>query len=147
MQVKLDGECPPFLQCQRMEFESASERDKILNLGAASKLFYRESVLSVTACALSTVIKRLPVSDWNFYAVIYWLNRVNGGKFANLKYTNLRKHLFIGRVRGYELSAINAVTLKMIGIFDVNDHRLILDAIRNVVEHDDLENVVANTLN
>ena len=105
-----------------------------------------------TDCALpsvssvTTVSRRKSVREWNFYAIIYWLNRVDGGKLANLKYTNLRKHLFIGRLRGRELAAINAVTLKMIGIGDAEDHALILKAVHDVVAADSFENVVADTM-
>eukprot|EP01083_Nonionella_stella_P073015 197138_1 len=87
-----------------------------------------------------------PVREWNYYALIYWFNRVHNGAFSGIKYTNFRKHLYIGRVKGSELGKINEVILKMAGIMDPNEHRLIIQAIRGLMAKDVFDNVVANAI-
>lgn len=91
-------------------------------------------------------IERKAVDDWSHYAIIYWLNRVNDGRFKDVKYTNLRKHIFIGKVRGNQLCHLNEVTLNMIGIFKLEEIDCILDTISELIENDEYNNFAANTV-
>eukprot|EP00483_Globobulimina_turgida_P003499 UN03505 len=63
-----------------------------------------------------------------------------------MKYSNLRKHFIIGRVRGSELHKINDIILKMIGLKDKKEHQLILSAMSHLCDSDDYDNIVANTM-
>eukprot|EP01084_Bolivina_argentea_P313361 542660_1 len=96
--------------------------------------------------AIQNSIERRPVSEWNYYSIIYWLNRVNNGQFKGLKYINLREHIVIGKVRGCQLCQINDVTLQMIGIYDQNDIELILSSINELISDDSYNNLMANML-
>eukprot|EP01083_Nonionella_stella_P293738 998955_1 len=86
------------------------------------------------------------VLSWNHYAVIFWLNRVNDGKLAYIEYVNLRKHIFIGKIKGDELHKINDVILRMIGIYDEKLLQRILNAIQELLRNDAFSNIVAETI-
>eukprot|EP00485_Elphidium_margaritaceum_P008303 CAMPEP_0202689740 /NCGR_PEP_ID=MMETSP1385-20130828/4935_1 /ASSEMBLY_ACC=CAM_ASM_000861 /TAXON_ID=933848 /ORGANISM="Elphidium margaritaceum" /LENGTH=214 /DNA_ID=CAMNT_0049344919 /DNA_START=31 /DNA_END=675 /DNA_ORIENTATION=+ len=84
--------------------------------------------------------------SWNRHAIIFWLNRVNGGMLAHIEYLQLRKHIFIGKIKGAELPLINDVILRMIGIFDDSHQREILDTIAGLTKNITVKNVMAQTL-
>eukprot|EP01084_Bolivina_argentea_P123987 219711_1 len=92
-------------------------------------------------------IENKHVDNWNWYEIIYWLNRCKYGRFNNIKYLNLRKHLYIGKIKGYQLKSINHITLNMIGINDYNSHMLILDAFAELLMEEDMNNISNNALN
>ena len=92
----------------------------------------------------TTTKPRVSVREWSFYAVIYWLNRAAQGELANLRFTNLRKHIFVARLRGSELADVNHVTLKLLGIARHEERAAILDAISDLLRHDDFDNAAAD---
>eukprot|EP01084_Bolivina_argentea_P235255 395917_1 len=90
--------------------------------------------------------ERVSVNDWNCCGIIYWLNRVNNGIFSNDKYRELRRHIVIGELRGYDLVSINNVTLKMMGIKKEKEQKIVLNALMDVVMNDNFDNRVANEM-
>ena len=86
----------------------------------------RRKLDTIEAYNGNTKQKYCGYKEWNHYAIIFWLNRVMGGKLAYIDYLNLRKHIFIGKIKGNELHLMNDVILRMIGIFDANQHSMIL---------------------
>eukprot|EP01084_Bolivina_argentea_P113961 203001_1 len=97
-------------------------------------------------CIKNDIFERKSVFEWNYYAIIYWLNRVNNGQFNGLKYMNLKRYICIGQVRGNQLCHLNEVTLRMLGIYDMNDIELILNEIFELVSKDEFNNIIANVL-
>lgn len=87
------------------------------------------------------IIDKNSMKHWNHYAIIYWLNRVKHGKFAHFKYTNLRKHIFMSKLKGYDLNKINNVTLKLLDINDRFEQNLILDSIFDLIINDNYKNL------
>eukprot|EP01083_Nonionella_stella_P045287 121706_1 len=91
--------------------------------------------------------ERVSVNDWSCYSIIYWFNRLYDGKFSDMKYLKLKKDFVIGKVKGCDLMSINAVGLRMMGIYDRDEQEMILHAMADVVTNDDYDNVFANTSN
>ena len=102
-----------------------------------------------TKCGTPTIVKteKVGVTDWNYYSVICWLNRVNNGQFKGAKYRELRKHLFIGQIGGSDLGAINEIILRMMGIHDVNEQELVLDTISELLLNDGFDHRPTNAIN
>eukprot|EP01084_Bolivina_argentea_P313362 542661_1 len=96
--------------------------------------------------AIQNSIERRPVSEWNYYSIIYWLNRVNDNMFNGLKYKYLRKHIVMGKIKGCDLLSINKVTLRMMGIDDLDEQNVILNAMSDVVMNGNFDNVLANRM-
>eukprot|EP00483_Globobulimina_turgida_P011218 UN11239 len=90
--------------------------------------------------------KKNSFDSWNHYAVIFWLNRVNDGKLAHMQYQNLRKHIFIGKIKGNELYKFNDVILRMIGIYNKQHQELIFSAMNDLIKNDNFSNIVADTI-
>eukprot|EP01084_Bolivina_argentea_P113960 203000_1 len=95
---------------------------------------------------IENIIEIKSVNDWNCYGIIYWLNRVNNGILNGFEYWNLRRHIVVGKVCGNQLCHLNDVTLKMIGIYDENKVRLILDLISELISDNSYNNLMANVL-
>ena len=74
-------------------------------------------------------IERKCIDNWNWYEIIHWFNRIKHFRFNNIEYMNVRKHLYIGKIKGYQLKDINHISLNMIGITDYNKHQMILNVI------------------
>ena len=75
------------------------------------------------------------LNEWNCHEIIHWLNRVDKGKLNDIKYKCLKKQIKIGNIKGYELSNINDTTLKLIGIKDVKDRKIILNYIFDLISN------------
>merc|ERR1712062_84308 len=71
--------------------------------------------------------------EWNCLEIIHWLNRVGSGALNDIKYQALRKHIQSANLRGCELGNINDVALKLIGIQSVQDRKLILNHVFDLV--------------
>eukprot|EP01084_Bolivina_argentea_P313364 542666_1 len=91
-------------------------------------------------------LEKICVDKWNHYGIIYWLNRVNDNMFNGLKYKYLRKHIVMGKIKGCDLLSINKVTLRMMGIDDLDEQNVILNAMSDVVMNGNFDNVLANRM-
>eukprot|EP01083_Nonionella_stella_P166775 558652_1 len=95
-------------------------------------------------CTLNVKDERKSVSEWDWYAIIYWFNRVANGRFNNMEYITFRKHICMGRIKGKQLKKINHITLNMIGIREYTQHQMILNAIADLLMKDDYDNEAAH---
>eukprot|EP01084_Bolivina_argentea_P248273 415261_1 len=83
------------------------------------------------------------VNEWNCYEIMYWLNRVDNCKLNDIKYKCLKQQIKIGNIKGCELANINDTTLKLVGIKDINDRKLILKYIIDLIVN---TNISLNTI-
>lgn len=64
-------------------------------------------------------MKKKHLNQWNCTDIVHWIETVNEGKLRRISGVDkLKQHIEIGKVTGNEISLINDVTLKMIGIDD-----------------------------
>ena len=86
------------------------------------------------------------IKNWNYYAIIYWLNRVNNGALSKIEFTNLRMHIFKAKVKGNELCKFNDLALRLIGIVNKSDQELILNVLSDLIVNNNFDNLAAEIL-
>merc|ERR1712228_370192 len=90
------------------------------------------------------VLVNMKVNEWNCYAVIFWLNRMNGGKFRDWKYNKLRSMIFEHKLKGSELQRLSDIALRFGGVESKEDQKEIVNAIADLIANDNFQNVAAN---
>ena len=78
--------------------------------------------------------KSKDVNEWTWYTIIQWLNRIENGRFKNNKYSNIKKTWKESNIKGYELFGMNDFVLRMGGITDNEDRKIILKHIMTLSE-------------
>ena len=88
--------------------------------------------------------ERISMNEWNCYAVIYWLNRLNDAKFRDWKYNKLRNMIFEHKLKGSELVRLTDIALRFAGVENKDDQKEIVHAIADLIANDNFDNMAAN---